>query len=530
MKKTPFFLILSTFVLLSSCVTILTPKKQTVQITTNNPKATLYIDKDSVGVGSLIETKLAKDLKSKQIKVQAPGYKPTYYAAIPYKMNPLACVSCLFLYYPMGVDLANEKTYNYKSTFDFPLTTKRNVRQAVQKYISVDNVKFDVKNKDFKFKNVSYNNYLQKIDKIEEKIAEPKKGDKSGSGDSEKDIKLDNTIFSDQLEKVLKETGYIDTVNIIFKDNQNSLLLSAEVKSIVFYHVNSFYNSGVSFGGSYTSSPGFYICKSDIKWNIMNTYGEIVKSINVRSQSGEFVPSDKDIQLLLGDMIENSLNQVLSNNEISSFAKMEKGDNAAKLPLTSISKPKSFIPSAADAQNATVIVKTEEGHGSGFAISNDGYILTNYHVIAGTDPNKPNEATIIMGDGSKAKATVVKVCKPKDLALLKIDKTFDKCFEVPTQKNFAALEEVFVMGAPKSIELGQSASKGIISSERNINNVNVIQTNISVSPGNSGGPMFNKEGKLYGIVVSKLVGAFAEGVAFCIPAYRISEYLNIEFK
>ncbi len=524
MKKIPVFLISACFILSSSCVTILSPKKQTVQITTNNPKATLFVDKDSVGVGSQVEAKLSKDMKSKQIKVQAPGYKPTYYAAIPYKMNPLACVSCLFLYYPMGVDLANEKSYNYKSTFEFPLTTKRNIRQADQKYISVDQVKFDIKNKDFKFKNISYNNYIQKIDKIEEKMANPKKGDKSGTSDSDKDIKLDNTIFSDQLEKVLKETGYIDTVNIIFKDNQNSLMLNAELKSIVFYHVTS------SLGNGYVSAPGFYICKSDIKWNIMNTYGEIVKSVNVRSQSGEFVPSDKDIQLLLGDMIENSLNQVLSNSEVTSFAKMEKGDNSVKLPLTSIAKPSAYITNAADAQNATVIVKTEEGHGSGFAISNDGYIVTNYHVIAGTDPTKPNEATIILGDGTKAKATVVKVCKPKDLALLKIDSKFEKCFALPTAKNFTPLEEVYVMGAPKSIELGQSASKGIISSERNINNVNVIQTNISVSPGNSGGPMFNKEGKLYGVVVSKLVGAFAEGVAFCIPAYRIGEYLNIEIK
>ena len=86
------------------------------------------------------------------------------------------------------------------------------------------------------------------------------------------------------------------------------------------------------------------------------------------------------------------------------------------------------------------------------------------------------------------------------------------------------------MGAPKSIELGQSAAKGIISSERNVNNVNLIQTNISVSPGNSGGPMFSKDGKLYGVVVSKLIGGGAEGVAFCIPAYRITDFLSIEFR
>jgi len=527
MKKiTRLLLLSSTIILINGCVTILAPKKQKVAITTNNPKATVFVNSDSVGTGDMIDTKFTKDQLPKQIKVTAPGYKPAYYAAVPTSYNKLACVSCLFGYYPMVFDFASDKILSYNSSYEFPLQTKRITRQADQKYISVDEVKFDIKNKDFRFKEISYNNYLKKIDKEEEKLANNKGKDKpkSNNSNSDKDIKVDNTIFSYQLDKVLKETGYIDTVNVIFQDNQNSLLLSAEVKSIVFYHVSSTI-------GIYTASIGFFnICKSDIKWNVMNTYGEIVKSINVRSQSGEFINSDNDIQKMLGDMIENSLNQVLSNNEIASFAKMEKGDNSSKLALTSIAKPSSVLLNAGEAQNATVIVKTDDGHGSGFAVSNDGYIITNYHVIASKDPNKPNAATVILGDGSKVKATVVKVNKPRDLALLKIDSKFEKCFAIPAQKNFTPLEEVYVMGAPKSIELGQSASKGIISSERNINNVNVIQTNISVSPGNSGGPMFNKDGKLYGVVESKLVGSGAEGVAFCIPAYHILEYLNIEFK
>ena len=212
------------------------------------------------------------------------------------------------------------------------------------------------------------------------------------------------------------------------------------------------------------------------------------------------------------------------------LSKIETNSTETQLPLTTIASPKFYIKAASDAQNSTVIVKTKDGHGSGFAISNDGYIITNYHVIASEDPTKQKEITIILSDGQKVKASIEKYSKIKDLALLKVNSTFDKCFELPTKKNFSVLEEVFVMGAPKSIELGQSAAKGIISSERNINNINLIQTNIGVSPGNSGGPMFNKDGTLYGVVVSKLIGGGAEGVAFCIPAYKILDFLNISFK
>ncbi len=521
-KNVHLFALLLSVLLLNSCAMILSPKKQKIVVTTNNSKATLYVEDENAGSGETIEAKVTKDLDSKQLKVEAPGYKPAYYAVIQHKLNPLVCVSCLFLAYPYFFDQNSPKAFSYSHTFDCPLVNKKVVRKADSKYISIDEVSFDIKNKDFKFIPINYKNYLNKIDKEEQKPEAKKK--KAVNTESE-DVKVDNTIFANEIEKVLKETGYIDTVNMIFKDNQNSLTLKANVKSLTFYSV--YYQLGYVV-------PNFYIAKSDITWDVMNSYGEILKSITVRSQSGEFVmhtkKKDSDFRDMLGDLIENSLDQVLTNPSIVAVSKIETNSAETQLAASSITKPTSFLKTASDAQNSTVIVKTKDGHGSGFAISNDGYIITNYHVIAGTDPKKQNELTVILGDGKKVKATVEKFSKSKDLALIKVNETFEKCFEIPTKKNFSVLEEVFVMGAPKSIELGQSAAKGIISSERNVNNLNLIQTNIGVSPGNSGGPMFNKDGTLYGVVVSKIIGGGAEGIAFCIPAYKISEFLNISFK
>ncbi len=90
--------------------------------------------------------------------------------------------------------------------------------------------------------------------------------------------------------------------------------------------------------------------------------------------------------------------------------------------------------------------------------------------------------------------------------------------------------EVYALGAPKSIELGQSISAGLLSNDRNTNNNRLIQLNMSLNGGNSGGPVFDKTGQLHGVVQSKLIGKDTEGVAFAIPSYLISDYLKIQLK
>lgn len=522
MKKTLVYalLVASTFYF-TGCVTFFGKKKQDLAISTSNTKSTVTVDDEKIGTGSDVSTIITRDLRPKQIKVETPDCKTTYYALLPESVNKLYCVSCLFLYYPGAVDYMNPKAHMFPKSMEAFAGKKKQVRGKDDKYIDVDEVKFDIKDKDFRVVPLPYNNYKEKMDNDDNT---KNKYQYTGKND----IKIDNTIFSNQLSKVLKKYGYIDTVNQIFKDQANSLELRANVKTLTFYSV--YYAGAVALSSvnGYVPSSTFNVCKSDISWDILNSYGEVLKTIAVRSQSGEFVSLEK-LDDMVSDMIENSLDQVLSNKDIAAFTKI--ADKAeSKLALTTLTNPTSIVTKSEDVQPATVIVKTEKGHGSGFAITNDGYIITNYHVIASEDATKPRETTIILGDGTKLKSTVVKFNKDRDVALLKVDAKFEKCFAIPTAKEFQPLEEVFAMGAPKSVELGQSASKGIISSERNVNNVSLIQTNISINGGNSGGPMFNKDGKLYGVVTAKLFGLGVEGIAFAIPAYKLKDYLNIDFK
>jgi S1-C subfamily serine protease len=271
-----------------------------------------------------------------------------------------------------------------------------------------------------------------------------------------------------------------------------------------------------------------YKCKVDVNWRITNVYGEALDSVMVTTETKEFDSTSFYSEGMMEKFFSQALSEVFANKKLESYFKLN--NTTSKLTQTTLPKPTVKLTNATEAQLATVIVKTERGHGSGFAITNDGYIITNYHVIASKTLNKPYDVTIILNDGSKVKATFVKANKDRDLALLKADTKFEKCFEIPTQKNFKVFDELYAMGAPRSIELGQSATKGILSSERNVNGVSLLQVSMNINSGNSGGPMFSNNASLVGVVSAKLFGFGVEGVAFGVPGYKINEYLSIDFK
>jgi S1-C subfamily serine protease len=195
---------------------------------------------------------------------------------------------------------------------------------------------------------------------------------------------------------------------------------------------------------------------------------------------------------------------------------------------TKFDQPKGIVENVEQANTASVIIKRKDkGHGSGFAVSNDGYIITNFHVIAGKIKDKTEKMSVILANGEEFPAEIVSYNRSKDLALLKINHNFEKAFLLKTTKEFKTMQEVYTIGTPKSIELGQSISMGIISSERKNNNNSLLQLGMSLNSGNSGGPVFAKSGVLVGVVRSKLIGSNTEGVAFAIPANEVIEALNI---
>lgn len=167
------------------------------------------------------------------------------------------------------------------------------------------------------------------------------------------------------------------------------------------------------------------------------------------------------------------------------------------------------------------------GMGSGFIISEDGYVLTNNHVIANAD-----EIIVRMGDRREFEASVVGSDQRSDLALLKIEGDDLPFLEFASSDELRVGEWVLAIGSPFGLDF--SASQGIVSAlGRDIPSggggsyVPFIQTDVAINPGNSGGPLFNLDGKVVGInsQIYTRSGGYM-GLSFAIPADVAQSVVN----
>lgn len=177
------------------------------------------------------------------------------------------------------------------------------------------------------------------------------------------------------------------------------------------------------------------------------------------------------------------------------------------------------------------MLQGREALGSGFFIRNDGYILTNYHVIEGA-----KKITVLTNDNKSFEASIVGIDKPSDLAVLKVDnKTEDKdnplvfksvIFGDAEQARIG--DKILAFGNPYG--LGVSVSSGIISAKsRNIGlgEQQYLQTDASINRGNSGGPMFNLNGEVIGVNAAIFTVHGASGVGFSLPS-NIANWISAQ--
>lgn len=158
----------------------------------------------------------------------------------------------------------------------------------------------------------------------------------------------------------------------------------------------------------------------------------------------------------------------------------------------------------------------QDGAGSGVMISEDGYIITNAHVISGASQIK-----VRTSDKTEYEAELIGSDTKSDIAVLKIEATGLTPAVIGDSDKLVVGEFTLAVGNPMGT-LGGTVTNGIISAlNRDITvkgqTMNLLQTNAAVSPGNSGGGLFNEKGELIGIVNAKSAEEGAEGLGFAIP-------------
>ena len=186
---------------------------------------------------------------------------------------------------------------------------------------------------------------------------------------------------------------------------------------------------------------------------------------------------------------------------------------------------------------------TSAASGSGFVLTQDGYIVTNYHVIEDAVNDSSVSIEVSFANGDKYTATLVGGEQDNDVAVLKIDATGLQPVTLGDSDQLVVGESVYTIGNPLG-ELTYSLSNGLVSaldrlittSSTNANGqtetttLNVLQTNCDINPGNSGGPLFDSYGNVVGIVTAKYTqtssGVSAEGLGFALPINDVKEIIN----
>ena len=190
--------------------------------------------------------------------------------------------------------------------------------------------------------------------------------------------------------------------------------------------------------------------------------------------------------------------------------------------------------------NSVVAISTtiqsgySSGHssGSGFILTEDGYVITNYHVV-----EDATNIEVVMHDGKEYPAELVGKDSSNDLAVLKIEATGLPAVTLGSSKSLVIGDMVVAIGNPLG-ELASTQTVGYVSgidrevsTGGSITTISMIQTDAAINPGNSGGPLFNMYGKVIGITTAKYSGttgsgASIEGIGFAIPIDDVEPLIN----
>lgn len=212
------------------------------------------------------------------------------------------------------------------------------------------------------------------------------------------------------------------------------------------------------------------------------------------------------------------------NLKISDSPSEASEDGVSDDGLSTASIANNVTPSVVGIQTYTKSLDYEAaGEGSGVIMSEDGFIITNAHVLTDDNGFQVAAVNVVLNNGTEYEASIIGVDTKTDLAVIRIEATGLICAEFGNSDQVQVGERVVAIGNPGGIEFMGSVSQGIVSGlNRTLKmssglNMNLIQTDAAINPGNSGGALVNRYGQVIGINSAKIVGTDYEGIGFAIP-------------
>lgn len=397
-----------------------------------------------------------------------------------------------------------KKANLFKKRYSIPQLDPLPAWEKGMKSLSVDRI--DVNVDKGKHKRKIFNNYT-----------DYKSGDPVAEIKSSTDLNIENTFLQNRLNGILRKTGHADTTRKIYSSSFKDGSIVGNIVEVREYYVGNRMMFEIASSWTLTNNvTGAEVTNSKFRKNSFWSY--------------DFSADPEVVRNMINYCLETALYDFLAEPSVAKFLT----DEASQLEILykkwqpiDINRIGYAANNINKAMSATVTVEAENGHGSGFLISPDGYIITNHHVTNGEDPEK---LYVYLEEDKKIKATFIRSNPVYDLCLLKIDSTNLPFLKMGKLSEAEDGTEVYAIGTPQHVDLLKTVSAGIISSNRIDKDIKVIQSDVRINLGNSGGPMILKNGDLIGVVNAKFIGTGIEGISFAIPASYIEETLKINLK
>lgn len=253
------------------------------------------------------------------------------------------------------------------------------------------------------------------------------------------------------------------------------------------------------------------------------------------SIKGEILQKKRDTYYVdLGyDIVQIPESSVLQVIDVTGETEITEMNTGQLFIESGINSTKSVTELVSEYGEGVVLIETATGLGSGFFIHEDGYLITNEHVISGDVELKVTVFEEGESDGKELSRTlyedveIIAVSQEWDLALIKIndsEKSF-KALPIGSGGELDQGQRVFAVGSPLGFE--RSVSEGIVSLKNRVMQGRLlIQTTAEINPGNSGGPLLNLYGEVVGVNNLKIVAFGAEGLGFAIPAEMVKLFID----
>ena len=336
---------------------------------------------------------------------------------------------------------------------------------------------------------------------------------------------FDSRVFGPVVTRELKNAGFVptDDPDSLFRSKdseEGDLRLAGNVKKV---------DAKLCLAGFFLEDPdhpqqpkldtasGYVLF--DIEWQL---YSSIQDKVLLRKEISTGIALDKHAPGNYARMIQGGIREnaraLIASDEFRSVVLAP----SSKPDIKVVEQARLFLAGSvgaktakiSDAGGSVVLVLSGDGHGSGFLVSSDGYIMTARHVV-GAD----KYVKIRWSDGIESVGEVVRTDKRRDVALIKADPRGRQPLALHRETPQPG-DTVFAIGAPLDPKFQSTVTRGVASANRIMDGFSFIQSDVTISPGNSGGPLLNEKGEVLGICDLSFRPGGAEtpsGINFFVP-------------